>query len=66
MWLLSVSREGFLNLNRVPSDARMMSPNDEISMSSLIENQVPDEMLPGLLRVGLDRRAQLAAERAPF
>ncbi|WP_175712237.1 KilA-N domain-containing protein [Burkholderia ambifaria] len=63
MWLLSVSREGFLNLNRVPCDARMMSPNDETSMSSLIENQVPDEMLPGLLRVGLDRLAQLATER---
>ncbi|MCA8037138.1 KilA-N domain-containing protein [Burkholderia arboris] len=62
-WLLSISRDGLLNLNRMPSDARMVSPRDELSMSALIGNQVPDEMLPGMLRVGLDRLAQLATDR---
>lgn len=52
--LLSISRDGILNLNRMP--------RDELSMSALIGNQVQDEMLPGLLRDGLERLAYVPCD----
>jgi hypothetical protein len=60
-WLLSISLDGLLNLRRIPSDARVVSPTDADTMAALISNQVPDDLRPGLLHLGLDRLARASS-----
>ena len=59
-FLLDFDHIGTPHLQFVPPGASILSATDKISMSTLMREYIPGEMLPDLMRIGLDRLARMA------
>ena len=59
-FLLIFNVEGRPQITPLPHNVSILSATDKISMSTLIREYIPGEMLPDLMRIGLDRLAKMA------
>lgn len=58
-FLLTFNGEGHMRFTQIPLEASILLPQDADSMATLIRI-IPCEMLPNLIRIGLDRLAKMA------
>ena len=59
-FLLTFDPEGRPQITPLPHNASILSATDKISMTTLMREYIPGEMLPDLMRIGLDRLARMA------
>ncbi len=59
-FLLIFNVEGRPQITPLPHNVSILSATDKISMSTLMREYIPGEMLPDLMRIGLDRLAKMA------
>jgi prophage antirepressor-like protein len=59
-FLLTFDSEGRPQTTPLPHNASILSATDKISMTTLMREYIPGEMLPDLMRIGLDRLARMA------
>ena len=59
-FLLIFNGEGRPQITPLPHNVSILSATDKISMSTLMREHIPGEMLPDLMRIGLDRLARMA------
>ena len=59
-FLLTFYDEGSPQITPLPHDACILSATNKVSMATLMREFIPGEMLPDLMRIGLDRLARMA------
>ncbi len=60
-YLLTVYADGRSQITPLPQDAAVLSAKNKASMSTLMREFIPGEMLPDLMHIGLDRLARMVA-----
>ena len=58
-WLVSLNHQGKMDLCRVPSDNRLVSPSDKRQVLSLIDEGVLCDMLPDVIKVAANRISRI-------
>ncbi|ACK79363.1 Bro-N domain-containing protein [Acidithiobacillus ferrooxidans] len=61
-YLLTVYADGRSQITPLPQDAAVLSAKNKISMSTLMREFIPSEILPDLMHIGLDRLARMAEQ----
>ena len=59
-FLLTFYGEGNPQITPLPDNASILSATNKVSMATLMREFIPGEMLPDLMRIGLDRLARMA------
>ncbi|MDA8376814.1 MAG: Bro-N domain-containing protein [Planctomycetia bacterium] len=59
-YLLTVYADGRSQITPLPQDAAVLSAKNKTSMSTLMREFIPSEILPDLMHIGLDRLARMA------
>ena len=59
-YLLTVYADGCSQITPLSQDAAVLSATNNVSMATLMREFIPGEMLPDLMRIGLDRLARMA------